>query len=68
MRKPRGWDRHPAGKEKVLLYVVKENKLHQYPVSKGCKEVYTKEQLRDTIPHGVEECAYCMRTWPAEKK
>ncbi len=51
-----------------MLYFVKENKLHQYPVPKRCKEVYTKEQLRDTIPHGVEECVYCMGTWPGDNK
>ncbi len=51
-----------------MLYFVKENKLHQYPVPKRCKEVYTKEQLRDTIPHGVEECPYCTRNWPEEQQ
>ncbi|HJV65274.1 MAG TPA: hypothetical protein VJ550_06050 [Geomonas sp.] len=51
-----------------MLYFIKENTVHQYPVAKGCAAVYQDEQLRDTIIHGVKECPYCMREWPANKK
>lgn len=51
-----------------MLYFVKENTLHQYPVPKRCSVTYENEQLRDTIPHGAEECAYCMNRWPADEQ
>lgn len=51
-----------------MLYFVKEGKLHTYPVVKRCTAVYTKEQLRDTIPHGVEECVCCLGNWPEKEK
>lgn len=51
-----------------MLYFVKKNQLHQYPVPKRCGATYENEQLRDTIPHGVEECAYCMSRWPADEE
>jgi hypothetical protein len=50
-----------------MLYFVKQNTIHQYPVAKRCNAVYQNEILRDTIPHGVIECPYCMRAWPKEK-
>jgi len=53
-----------------MLYFVKEKNVtvHQYPVAKRCTAVYEQEQLRDTIPHGVNECPYCMREWPGMKE
>jgi hypothetical protein len=51
-----------------MLYFIKENVIHEYPVTKGCSEVYTQQQLRDTVPHGVKECPYCMREWPGRKE
>jgi len=50
-----------------MLYFVKNNKLHRYPVPKCCGTAYEKETLRDTIPHNVEECLYCMRRWPGDE-
>ncbi len=50
-----------------MLYFVKENRLHRYPTPKRCKVKYENEQLRDTIPHAVEECLYCMRRWPGDE-
>jgi hypothetical protein len=50
-----------------MLYFIKENTIHQYPVGKRCTALYEREQLRDTIPHGVVECPYCMRSWPSMK-
>lgn len=56
-------------KEKqIMLYFVKENTIHTFPVSKRCSAVKEKEQLRDTIPHGAEECPYCMHRWPDDKE
>ena len=49
-----------------MLYFVKENKLHRFPLPKRCDEKYENETLRDTIPHGVEECPYCLHRWPGE--
>lgn len=56
-------------KEEDMLYFVKEkdNSIHQYPVPKRCGVAYEHEQLRDTVPHGVAECPYCMREWPDSK-
>lgn len=51
-----------------MLYFVKENTIHTYPVSRRCSAKHEREQLRDTIPHGVQECPYCMRYWPEEEK
>jgi hypothetical protein len=51
---------------RIMLYFVKENKLHRYPLPQRCGEKYEKEALRDTIPHGVEECPYCLHRWPGE--
>jgi len=47
-----------------MLYFVKQRTVHQYPVATRCTAAYEQEQLRDTIPHGVTECPYCMREWP----
>jgi hypothetical protein len=51
-----------------MLYFVAGNRLHCYPVPQRCGVAYSNEQLRDTIPHGVEECAFCMGRWPADEK
>ena len=50
-----------------MLYFVQQNKIHQYPVVKRCSALYQQEQLRDTVPHGVIECPYCMKNWPGTK-
>jgi len=50
-----------------MLYFIKENTIHQFPVPKRCKAVYGNEQLRDTVPREVNECPYCMREWPGGK-
>lgn len=39
-----------------MLFFVKGNTIHTFPVSNRCGE-----QLRGTIPHDVVECPYCMR-------
>ena len=49
---------------RTMLYFVKENHLHRFPVPKRCGTTYDHEALRDTIPHGVEECTCCLRRWP----
>jgi hypothetical protein len=51
-------------KGEAMLYFIKDNVIHEYPVSKGCTAVYEREHLRDTVPHGVKDCPYCMREWP----
>ena len=51
-----------------MLYFVKENTIHTFPVSKRCSAKREKEPLRDTIPHQVDECPHCMRLWPGEEK
>jgi hypothetical protein len=47
-----------------MLYFVKDNKIHRYPVPSRCGVKHDKETLRDTVPRSVEECLYCMRWWP----
>lgn len=42
-----------------MLYFVKYNTLHRFPVPMRCGVKRDKEPLRDTIPNGVEECTYC---------
>lgn len=49
-----------------MLYFVKDNKLHRFPVPIRCGVKHTGEPLRDTIPHDVEECPHCMRRWPGD--
>jgi hypothetical protein len=52
----------------VMLYFVKENKLHRYPVPLHCNvKLYGNEVIRDTIPHGIEQCEYCLKWWPGDK-
>ena len=50
-----------------MLYFIKENTIHTYPVDKRCDARREQEQLRDTVPYEVRECPYCMRAWPAGK-
>lgn len=51
-----------------MYYFIKEDKtIHKYPVPKRCSAVYEREQLRDTVPHWVIECPYCMKHWPNEE-
>jgi len=47
-----------------MLYFIQQDTIHRYPVDKRCTVVYRREQLRDTIPHEVSECPYCMKEWP----
>ncbi len=47
-----------------MLYFIKKDTIHKYPVAKGCRAAYQQEQLRDTVLRGLEQCPYCMRTWP----
>ena len=49
-----------------MLYFVKDNTLHRFPVPIRCGVKYDHEPLRDTIPHDVEECIDCMRRWPKD--
>ena len=49
-----------------MHYFIKDNKLHRYPVPQRCGVQLQKEILRDTIPHNVEQCIYCMRRWPED--
>jgi hypothetical protein len=49
-----------------MLYFLKGNRLHRFPLPKRCGAKYENESLRDTIPHSVEECPYCLRRWPGE--
>jgi hypothetical protein len=50
-----------------MLYFVKNNMLHRFPVSKRCDCIYNNEPLRDTIPNDVEQCVYCMNYWPDDE-
>lgn len=50
-----------------MLYFVKDNTIHTYPVAKRCTAVYHEEQLRDTVPRSVQVCPYCMKLWPGKK-
>jgi hypothetical protein len=50
----------------TMLYFVQDNRLHRFPVPLRCGVKYNREPLRDTIPHGVEECICCMRRWPTD--
>jgi hypothetical protein len=51
-----------------MLYFVKENTIHRFPVPKRCGVIRGKEVLRDTILYGVEECPYCLRLWPNDEE
>ena len=47
-----------------MLYFLKNNTIHRFPPPKRCTAEYVQEILRDTVPHSVAECPYCMRYWP----
>ena len=47
-----------------MLLFIQQNKIHQYPVAMRCSAVYRQEPLRDTIPHGVKQCPFCLSLWP----
>lgn len=49
-----------------MLYFVKDNKLHKFPVPQRCGVKRDKEMLRDTIPYAVEKCVYCLSRWPTD--
>jgi hypothetical protein len=51
-----------------MLYFVKENHLHRFPVPERCGTHYDHETLRDTITHDVEECPYCLHRWPGDEE
>jgi hypothetical protein len=50
----------------VMLYFVKESTLHRYPVPLRCNAKFGNEIIRDTIPHGVQQCEYCLKWWPGD--
>jgi hypothetical protein len=50
-----------------MLYFVRRNQLHRFPVPKRCGIRHEQEPLRDNIPDDVEQCVYCMHVWPGEK-
>ena len=47
-----------------MLLFIQEKTIHQYPVARRCSAVYHQEPLRDTIPHDVKQCPYCLSIWP----
>jgi hypothetical protein len=47
-----------------MLYFVKRQTLHTFPAGQKCSVNYNEEPLRDTVPHGFDECIYCLNTWP----
>ena len=49
-----------------MLYFIKDNVLHSFPVSGRCGCIYEKEILRDTIPHDVKQCEFCINFWPGD--
>jgi hypothetical protein len=49
-----------------MLFFVKDNRLHRFPVPKRCGVRHENETLRDTVPHTVEECIFCMHRWPGD--
>ena len=51
-----------------MLFFVKHAQIHKFPLPPQCEESYESEQLRDTVPHDVKPCLYCMHRWPKEEK
>lgn len=47
-----------------MLYYIKQNTIHRYPEPPRCEARHENEVFRDTVPHGVEKCDYCMHWWP----
>ena len=52
----------------MMQYFVKENQIHRYPEPRLCSVRHEHEILRDTVPHGVKKCEYCMHWWPDDEK
>ncbi len=52
----------------VMLYFVKDNVIHKFPVPQRCGVKRDNEMLRDTIPYTVEKCVYCLNRWPGDDK
>jgi hypothetical protein len=50
-----------------MLMFIQQHKIHTYPVAGRCSAAYRQEQLRDTIPHDVKQCPYCLGFWPARE-
>jgi hypothetical protein len=50
-----------------MYYFVKDSRLHRYPVPRRCSVSHGEETLRDTIPHDVEQCVYCLHYWPGDE-
>lgn len=50
-----------------MLYFIKDNTLHKFPVPEPCQVKREKQILRDTIPYDVELCIHCMGYWPDKK-
>lgn len=50
-----------------MLYFIKDNTLHKFPVPERCQVKREKQILRDTVPHEVELCSDCMGYWPDKK-
>jgi hypothetical protein len=50
-----------------MLFFVKDNTLHRFPVPKRCGVERNSEKLRDTVPHEVKKCVYCLSRWPADE-
>ena len=46
-----------------MLYFVKDNILHRFPVPMRCGVQFSREAIKqsDNIPPGVKECEHCMR-------
>lgn len=50
-----------------MLFFIQDNTLHRFPRPKRCNVKREEEKLRDTIPHGVQQCVYCMKRWPGDE-
>lgn len=50
-----------------MLYFIKDNTLHRYPVPERCSVQRGKEILRDTVPHDVDQCNNCLGRWPEKR-
>lgn len=50
-----------------MQYFVKKNLVHSFPTGRRCGASYDNEQVRDTVPHGVSHCVYCLHRWPADE-
>jgi hypothetical protein len=50
-----------------MLYFIRDDTLHRFPQPKRCHVKREDEKLRDTIPHDVQQCVYCMKRWPGDE-